>query len=189
MFKFQKQVQLFLFLMCCSACLWAQEYDEGDFYGQLGVGLAQPIYGEDHQTQIPLVTLNIAKAITDNITVGGVLGYTASRSTAYRFQGDHYFYQHQYALIMLRSAWHQEVFDLDKFDVYGGLSLGAKIARAQYRGRGELANLEVNAVPAQSGFIYHVFLGAHYYHSDALHLYLEGGLGYSPVALGLHFSF
>ncbi len=177
------------FLSCLSGELQAQEYEEGKFYIHLGVGLhGNPSYEEGHQMQIPLLTVDVEKAVTDKITVGGRLGYTSSRGTVYRFRGDHYFYRHQYAVAMVRSAWHQSLFNQEKFDFYVGLGLGIKVAKYGYQGRGDLTNLNVNTVTTPSGFVYSVFVGGHYYHSDFLHLFLEGGLGISLLSVGIQFS-
>lgn len=183
------RITILFFFSICWGGLLAQNYEDDGFYIQIGVGVpTSSFFQEDHRMLLPLFNLSLEKAITDQITVGGTLGFTASRSTVYRFQGDHFFYRNNFSVLMLRGAYHPELFDEDKFDVYGGTEIGVRVGWAAYYGQGELAELEVNPGTAPWGLAYRVFAGGHYYHSDFLHFFLEVGFGASLLNLGLQFN-
>lgn len=177
-----------LFIVSTQA-LWAQvEMDKGEGYFHINFGIPGKIFQEDHKWRVPPVGFTYSKAVEDDITVGGSVYYTASRSIIYRFLGDPYYHHHQYVLAMLRSTYHLSFLELDQFDVYAGLGAGAKIGWSSFNGQGALSDANITIPPAENGFIYAVFAGANYYTNSNLSVFAELGFGATPLVIGFNFK-
>jgi hypothetical protein len=175
-----------LSLFCwTSSALFAQDYEKGDAHFHIGVGLPNKIFQEDHKWRVIPIVLTCEKAVINNLTVGGSLGYSSSRSIIYRFLGDPYFHQHRYILGMVRTTYHLNIFNQERFDTYAGIGAGVKIGWSEFVGKGDLADFKTQPVPARSGFIYSVFAGVHYTYNNYFRFFGELGIGSMPIALGI----
>ncbi|RYG10268.1 MAG: hypothetical protein EOO07_22445 [Chitinophagaceae bacterium] len=190
MTTFKKLVPFFLFVLGFSAT-YAQQtrlaFEKGESTIQVGFGLG--ITYADGAVNVPPLQVRYEKAVTEYISVGGILGYSSS---TYNFQGYDYNFntgmtyetlfgiKQSYLLIGARANYHFETGE--KFDPYGGATLGySKISTGDNIGAG--VNLKNNLV------LYGAQIGANYYFSDKIGGWAELGYGISYFNLGLSYKF
>jgi hypothetical protein len=181
----KKHIPFLYFFALASSTLIAQNFEKGGAHLHFGISVPNKIFVKEHKLRVMPISITFEKAIMNKLTVGGTLGYAASRSKIYRFHGDPYFHQHRFVIGMVRSAYHINIFNPEQFDVYAGLGAGIKIGWAGFKGYGNLADFETRPAPANSGFIYSIFAGAHYFYNNYLRFFGELGIGSMPVSVGV----
>ena len=85
--------------------------------GSVGLGI-----GYYSDMNVPPITFTLEHGINEDISLGGVIGYTGSRN--YWDDGYDYYYSYNYLLIGARGSYHFDVLHDRKFDTYAGLLLG-----------------------------------------------------------------
>jgi hypothetical protein len=155
-------------VLFASSAVLAQSYTKDSKMLNLGIGL-----GGSYTTGkvgIPPISASFEKGITDKISVGGVLGYAASKYELYGFKAEY-----SYILIGARGSYH--FYNTDKIDAYGGAILGYNIVSSKITGFGSAASA--------SGLAYSGFVGGRYLLTEKLSAFAEVGYGISLLTIGV----
>lgn len=173
-----------LFFACT---LNAQSYKKGQTDLHVGIGLISTWYASGLDGVIPPINASFEKAVTDNIGVGGFVGFSTAK---YDYDGYGYDYKWNFNYIMFggRGTYHFNVLDDSKWDTYAGLTLGYYIANANFKSDDPEVNEDLYDAPADSDLGWSAFAGARYRFSEKLGAYGELGYGFSVFNIGLHWK-
>lgn len=171
-------------LFMAAAPLNAQMYKKGQQDLHIGVGLGSTFYGSGYRSVIPPLNVSYEKGITDNIGVGGYLGYSSSR---YRYSGynSNYYWRYNYVIVGARAAYHYDLFEVPKLDTYGGIMLGFTFANARFHSNDPLVDESNYSSPGAGGVVWSGFVGARYQFKEKLGAYAELGYGISWLNMGV----
>lgn len=184
-----KCLGLLVSLMSTYAIATAQEqslaYEKGNQSLQFGLGLGAPYF--QGGVKIPAIQLHYEYGVTDEISVGGVVGYASSsmKYDDYSFNGNSSFTKSRstvdfsYLLIGARANYHFET--SERFDPYGGVTLG-------YNKIGTTDKGSLGADLKSSQILYGGQIGANYYFSSRIGAWAELGYGIGYLNLGLTFK-
>lgn len=154
-------------------------YEQGDRTAQIGFGIGGGFYVGD--ITMPPLQLRFEYGLKEKISIGAVVGYASSS-----FYYDNYHpyggtsrasIDYSYLLIAGRGNYHFAT--SEKFDPYGGISLGYNNISIQDTG-GNLGYME----PVTSGLFFGAQLGANYYFTERLGAWAELGYGLGLLNLG-----
>jgi hypothetical protein len=163
----------------------AQMYTKGQQDLHFGVGLGSTFYGSGYKSVLPPINVSYEKGITENIGVGGYLGYASSRYNYNGFGDYNYHWTYNYIILGVRGAYHYDLFKNPKLDTYGGIMLGYNIARAKFHSNDPYVNESNYTASSGGGITYSGFLGARYQFKPKLGAYAELGYGVAILNLGL----
>lgn len=167
------------FLLACFLLILAgaanAQYQEGQLDFNLGLGLGNT-FGAAGSATFPPINISGDYGITDNISVGGLIGYTAYKED-FNFFGTAGTWTYTYLIVGARGAYHFDV--TDEFDLYAGAMLGYNIASVSYEGTDFPGITE----PSVGGVALGIFGGARYHFTENLGAFAE--LGYSVGYLNL----
>jgi hypothetical protein len=175
--------------MIAPTVMRAQIFDKGDLVMSAGIGFGNTLYafGSLYSTSVPPIWISGDYCIREdlgpgNLGVGGILGYSAFKST-YSYIGNDYGWKYTTLVIAARGTYHFT--DLvDKLDLYGGIDLGAKIISDKYYGD----NTITGNTALGSGLLLEPFAGARYYFADNIAGMAELGYGFAVIKLGISFK-
>ncbi len=155
----------------CSSAM-AQSFDSSSRY--LGVTLGF-LSGDG----IP-VTIGYEQAVTDNIGVGGVLGFAAYN---HDFNGG----KTKYSDVLLAAKGNYHFLDNAKWDLYAGLVLGYNVSSS----RVDWDDVKDNGYTASSGdrLIIGANVGARYLITDQWAALAEVGYGIGLISIGATYAF
>jgi hypothetical protein len=162
----------------------AQMYTKGQQDLHIGVGVGT-FYGNGYRTVLPPLNISYEKGITDNIGVGGYVGYASSRYNYSGISNYNYHWTYNYIILGVRGAYHYDLFKEPKLDTYGGLMVGFNIASARFHSNDPLVDESNYTAPAAGGITLSGFVGARYQFKPKLGAYAELGYGVSLLNLGL----
>ena len=166
-------------LLTCSLILMVgvanAQYQQGQLDFNLGLGLGNT-FGAAGSATFPPINLSGDYGVTDNISVGGLIGYTAYKED-FSFFGGSGSWTYTYLIIGARGAYHFDV--SEDFDLYAGAMLGYNVASVNYEGTALFGVTE----PSVGGVAIGIFGGARYHFSENLGAFAE--LGYSVGYLNL----
>ncbi len=161
----------------------------------LNIGLGTPFVYSGSTLSIPPLTVAYERGITDNIGVGGMIGYySASTSAAvgsspFAGLGYTYTWKFTYINIALRGSYHYSL--SDKVDVYGGLLLGYSVENTSFSTNDPNTSGSTsyfNSIqPKDGGLILGIYAGARYMFTD--HIGVNAELGYSIAFLNVGATF
>lgn len=171
-----------------ASTLQAQMYSKGQQDLHLGIGLLSTFYGGGFHSILPPINVSYEKGITDNIGVGGYLGYASARYNYYGFTNVDYYWRYNYFILGARGAYHYDLFKVPNLDTYGGLMLGFTIASSTFHSSDPTYNSSSYSSPASGGITWSGFIGARYQIKPKLGVYGEIGYGVSVLNLGLRFK-
>lgn len=171
-----------------SNALQAQMYKKGQQDLHLGVGIGTTLYGSGYRSILPPINISYEKGMTENIGVGGYLGYASSRYDYDGFGNLDYHWRYSYIILGGRAAYHYDLFKNPKLDTYGGLMLGFTLARASFHSDDPTLNEDNYTSPSSGGFTWSGFLGARYQFKEKLGAYAELGYGVAWLNVGLRFK-
>ena len=165
-------IALFAFALNASA-----QYEKGQIDANVGIGLGATF--STGTVNLPPVSLSLDFGINDKISLGGFVGYSASKEDFSGF-GVNYAWKYTYVIVGAGGAYH---FDLvDNMDTYAGLLLGYNVASVKYDGANKPAGL---VEPSAGGLAYAGFLGARYHFGEKFGVYGELGYGIALLNVGL----
>ena len=155
------------------------QFEKGQVDANIGLGLGASF--ATGTVDLPPVSLALDFGISDNLSLGAYLGYSASTDEFAGF-GTSYSWKYTYLIVGARGAYH---FDLmDKLDTYAGVMLGYNVASVKYDGPGAAP-----ASPSAGGIAYSGFAGARYHFGDTFGVYAELGYGIALLNAGLTLKF
>ena len=149
-------------------------FDKSTSYLHAGIGFGGGFYSGS--ITLPPISLSYEKAVTDKISVGGIVGYSSSKYS-YGFGGSSYDWKYTYLLIGAKGNYHFAT--TEKFDPYAGLTLGYNIVSVKSPG-------EVQGYAAKgSALLFGAQVGANYYFSSNTGAFAELGYGIGILTIGL----
>ncbi len=121
--------------------------------------------------------------------VGAYLGYQ-NASYRYDYINSSYYYEHSwnYVMVAARGAYHWDILNSEKAEVYGGAMVGLRIQTYNYATNDPYEN----GNRLNDGSVYPIitaFAGARYYFAKKVAVYGEAGSGISYLTGGLSFKF
>ncbi len=181
-----KKLSLLVIAIFSVSLMQAQTpFKKGDKVVNVGIGLNT--YDVIGKTTIPPLSVSFDYGVKDelfdeksSLSVGGYLGYYASKTTFHHAVNGEYGSKFSNILLGARGAVHYDF--VEKLDTYGGLMLGYNVASAS--NYGDYGNLSVSA----GGFIFSGYLGARYYFTESIAGFLELGYGLSALEVGVAFK-
>jgi len=160
-------------------------FEKGSRTAQFGFGLGATF--ATGSVTMPPIQFRYEKAITDKISVGGILGYSSSK---FKYEDVDYIggnivykesaIKYSYLLIGARGNYHFETGE--KLDPYVGATLG-------YNKIGVGDTGYTGSDVAVSGILLGAQIGANYYFSDKIGAWAELGYGISYLNVGLAYKF
>lgn len=163
----------------------AQMYTTGQQDLHLGVGLGTTLYGSGYNSILPPINVSYEKGITDNIGVGGYLGFASSRYKYNGFNNLNYQWRYTYVILGARGAYHYDLFKNPKLDTYGGLMIGFTLARAKFHSDDPTLNDNDYTAPSAGGVTWSGFVGTRYQIKEKIGVYGELGYGVAWLNVGL----
>lgn len=173
-----KKVLFILALAFTGLNMNAQVFEEGALLGNVGVGLGFT-YGLGN-TAVPPIALSADYGITENIAVGGYLGYASSTEDILGYE-----WKYSYTIIGARGTYHLD--RSDNLDLYGGALLGYVVGKVTLESDQELSPLFTE--PTVGGVGYSFFVGGRYMFSEKVGAFGELGYGISLLTLGVTAKF
>lgn len=151
-------------------------FDKSTSYLHFGVGFGGGFY--TGTVTLPPISISYEKAVSDKISVGGILGYSSSKYSYFNDES----YKYTYFLIGARGNYHFAT--SEKLDPYVGATLGYNI-------------ISVTAPSSQSSdytakgssLLFGAQIGANYYFSPNLGAFAELGYGIGILTIGLSAKF
>jgi hypothetical protein len=161
-------------------------YNSGVNLVNIGIGVGTPFFGSGYSASLPVnPTVSYERGITDAISVGGQLSYASYKySFSDGYIANNYSIKYSATYIGARASYHlsQLLSIPDKFDLYGGASVGYVVVGA--------SDNQGNAAILGSAFGVGGFAGGKYYFSSSTAVYAE--LGYQSLSylnIGIAFKF
>lgn len=181
-----------------------QCFDENSHVIGLGVsfgGVGYYKYGPGGSyTRTPNFNITYEQPWKDRIGPGflGVGAYASFQSDNYRYNyisgydGRAYFYEHHHNYITVagRAAYHWDVLNKDKAEVYGGVIIGARLSLYAYETNDPNPNRDTYRIANSFAYpAWGVFAGARWYFVKNVALFAEVGHGISYGTAGVNFKF
>jgi hypothetical protein len=174
-----------LIVIAISISFSQMAYKKGDQVANLGIGIGG--FGGAYGSGGIAITGGYETGLTENISLGGVVGYSSSSQDVY---GD-YGWKYTYILIGARGAYHLDLAHNPKLDTYGGIMLGYNIVSAS----------ETGTLPSYYGygagsysasasyFAFGIFVGGRYYFDPHWAVQAELGYGLGILNIGMAYKF
>lgn len=169
-------------------------FDEGTKLINIGLGLGK-VYVPLGSLNSPSFSLSYEQPWPQRIGpgflgVGAYLGYQFSHN---KTNSNGFYYEHNYKYMMVtgRAAYHWDVLNSEKAEVYAGSLIGIRVQAYRYETNnvGPTAN---DYKYSNRGGVYPVFsmfAGARWYFARNIALYAEAGSGISYLTGGITFKF
>jgi hypothetical protein len=155
-------------------------YKQGDNVVSAMFGLGSSISYGSAKTDVPPLSVAFDYGFNENISLGGIVGYTASsESGSIPFFGS-YEFKYSDFIIGARGAYHYDLLHNEMIDTYGGLVLGYDVASASATGFGTAASA--------GGLVIGGFIGGRYYFTPNLGAQLELGYGIAYFNIGIAYK-
>jgi hypothetical protein len=188
----KKRTVLFFCLLMAVLSIKAQPFVKGTNVVSAGIGLGSSILHYSGASQSPAISLQYEKGLWDIggpgvISLGGYLGMKGYKYSS-KSGGYNYSEKWHYTVIGVRSAYHYNGIQSDKWDIYGGVMLSYNILNYKYNDNspgGTYANS--GSYGSNAGFS--LYAGARYFVGKDLGILAELGYGVSYLNLGLALKF
>ena len=168
---------LVLLMVLTTSVFYAQNFSEGSSVVNLGIGFASYVgSGTGYKTTVPPVEAQYEYFVTDQISVGGFIGYTSSEFTVLNDV------KYSYSYLMFGGLGNYHFYDKDKFDAYAGLKIGYNNVSAKLKG---IEDSQLTFATDASGILYGAQIGGRYFFTDNIAGHLELGYGISAVKVGV----
>jgi hypothetical protein len=176
---------LLLLSLCITGAQAKTAFNKGEKVAQIGIGIGG-LGGGYGSSSLPVISAGLDFGIEKFISVGGVVGYSASKFDYPFFVGNvnsAYSWKYTYFTLAVRGSYHFLQIPEEKFDVYGGLSLGYNIVSAKSEG----TNINQVVVAGASGsyLFFGIHAGGRYYFSNTFAAYAELGYGLGILNVGI----
>jgi len=182
-----KKLIFILSFVVAATSLYAQPFVKGTNVLSAGIGLGSSLGSFSRSSQTPALSLSFEKGVWD---IGGPgvisLGAYAGRKS-YKYSTSGYEEKWGYTIIGVRSAYHYNGIQNDKFDVYGGVMLSYNILN--YTFKDNSGNNINGGGHYRSGTGFSLYAGGRYFFSSNLAAFAELGYGVSYLTLGLAYKF
>jgi hypothetical protein len=159
-------------------------YNKGDQVVSLGLGIGG-FAGAYGSTGIAF-SGGYENAIHENISLGGIVGYSSSTEDIYGSWG----WKYTYILIGARGAYHFDVLHNSNIDTYAGVMLGYNIVSSSETGTNPYAGYPGYTVSSASAsyILFGAFIGGRYYFNPNLAAQVELGYGVGFLNVGIAYK-
>jgi hypothetical protein len=182
----------------------AQSFVKGQKDLDIGLGLGNNFYSYygNRTSALPAIGLSFDYGITDDISLGGYLGFAGATWT---YSGTDYCnhgvgnggwynytdtYKWTFTIIGVRGAYHfAKLIPNDKIDLYAGLMLGDDFAHESYSTTAPCSDHVAFYTSTLGGFAWSGFLGCRYRFNDHAGIFGELGYGISYLTIGFNYKF
>ena len=172
-----------LLVIAVSLSFSQMAYNKGDQVVNLGIGLGG--FAGAYGTGGVAITGGYEYGVNENISLGGVLGYSSS-SEDFGYGS----WKYTYILIAARGAYHIDLFHNPKIDTYGGIMLGYNIVSATTTWNAGYSDLFGGAYSASASYLeYGIFIGGRYYFDPHWAVQAELGYGLGILNVGIAYKF
>jgi hypothetical protein len=179
-----------IFIVCATvltSALSAQQFVKGTNVVSVGLGLGSSLGSYSQSSQTPALSLSYEKGVWE-IGGPGVISLGAYAGTKkYKYSGEGFSQKWGYTIIGVRSAYHYNGINSDKFDVYGGIMLSYNILNYSYKDNN--GNDISGGGNYGSGTGFTLYAGGRYFFSPNIAAFAELGYGVSYLTLGLALKF
>lgn len=201
-----KKIVTILFLNAIISTVNAQEspFQKGTNVISAGIGIGSSIgSGYTNSTQSPGISVQFEHGVWDIggpgvISLGGYAGIKSFKydygTTGYHYPEGYYNYsitqKWSYTVIGVRSAYHYNGINNDKFDLYGGLMLSYNILSYSYSDNDPYYDdsfYNTGSYGSAVGFT--AYAGGRYFFTERIGAYLELGYGVAYLNIGAAFKF
>ena len=173
-----------LLVIAVSLSFSQMAYKKGDQVINIGIGLGgfAGVYGSGGIA----ITGGYEYGVTENISLGGVVGYSSSSEDF----GAGYGWKYTYILIGARGAYHLDLFHNPNIDTYGGILLGYNIVSSKATGTlPTYSGYGYGSYSASASFLeFGAFIGGRYYFSPKLAVQAELGYGLGILNIGIAYK-
>jgi hypothetical protein len=172
-----------LIVFVASLSFGQMAYQKGDQVINLGIGLGgfAGVYGSGGIA----ITGGYEYGIHENISLGGVVGYSSSSQDVW---GD-YGWKYTYILIGARGAYHLDLFHKKDIDTYGGVLLGYNIVSSSAKGTAPVQGWGWGSYSASASYLaIGVFIGGRYYFDPHWAVQAELGYGLGILNIGIAYK-
>ena len=170
-----------LLVIAVSLSFSQMAYKMGDQVVNLGIGLGG--FAGSYGSGSVAITGGYEYGVTENISLGGVLGYSSSTDT---YWGD-YGWKYTYILIGARGAYHADLFHNPKIDTYGGLLVGYNIVSNSVTGTAPYYGY-IGSSASASYLEFGLFVGGRYYFDPHWAVQAELGYGLGIFNIGVAYK-
>lgn len=182
-------------------------YDESTHIINLGIGFGNSYYKFNHYSgyesgRTPVFVLSYEQPLKNKVGPGyiGLGPYFSFQNAHERYDYDYYYnngnhryyYQHNwnYFVVAAKGAYHWDVLNSEKAEVYGGTIIGVRINSYNYTSNNPDPNYRDYALNEGSVYpAFSVYAGARWYFVPSVALYAEVGSGISFLSGGFTFKF
>jgi hypothetical protein len=157
-------------------------YKKGDQVVNLGFGLGglASAYGSSGIA----ITGGYEYGVNENISVGGVLGFSSSTEDWYSGQ-----YKYTYILIGARGSYHYDLFHNPNIDTYGGLLVGYNIVSSSWTWANGYSSANWITPSNSSSYLeFGLFVGGRYYFDPHWAVQAELGYGLGILNIGIAYK-
>lgn len=159
---------------------YGQTFEQGGKYLHFGIGFGSPYALSGAKVGLPPVHASLEVGVTDNIGIGGLVGYNTAKYES-TFFSDTYTWKYSYLLIGARGAYHFT--NVDKADIYLGAMLGYNVVSAKFESTSDTIDENDFTAASASGVAFGGFLGARKTLGEKVTIF--GELGYSVAWLSV----
>lgn len=172
-----------LVILIASVSFGQMAYKKGNQVVNLGIGLGG--FAGAYGTGGIAITGGYEYGVTENISLGGVLGYSSSSENF--LDGT---WKYTYFLIAARGSYHIDLFHNPNIDTYGGILLGYNIVSSSVTWNAGYSNIFGNVFTASSSYLeYGIFIGGRYYFDPHWAVQAELGYGLGILNIGIAYKF
>lgn len=189
-----------IFIVLFSTFANAQSVTTGDNLVSISFGAGNFIRPQGFTTVLPPTIFHYERAVTNQITIGGYLGYSVSTFedegiftipySPYKTEFQRYTWNSKNIVFGLKGAYHLgDLLNTSKrLDPYAALSLGYNANTTVRKQKEGSVDLEPKLSPDPSGrFMLGIYVGARYYFNEKIAVF--GEFGYSTALLQLGFTY
>lgn len=182
-----KKLVILAFALITSVAAYAQQFVKGTNVFSAGVGLGSSLGSFSYGSQTPALSLQYERGVWEigDRNVISLGGYAGRKS--YKYSGSGYTEKWGYTIIGIRSAFHYNGINSDKFDVYGGAMLSYNILNYKYKDNNGTNIGGSGNYGSAAGFT--LYIGGCYFFTSNVAAFAELGYGVSYLTLGLAFKF
>lgn len=182
--------RVFTILICLAMMQtgsYAQSFFKGSNVISAGIGLGGSLGSFSYGSQSPAISVQYERGVWE-IGGPGVIslgGYAGIKSYTFSGQAGDFRYSQKwnYTVIGIRSAYHYNGINNDKFDVYGGLMLSYNLLSYKYEDNGGGTVINSGSYGSTAGIT--AYVGGRYNFINNLALFAELGYGVSYLTIGL----
>lgn len=179
-------------------------FDENTHIINLGVGFGggryyRGSYGGYSDRISPAFSISYEQSLPKRVGPGyiGVGAYAGFQTARYRYDYDNnnnngrYYYEHKYnyTMIAARGAYHWDVLNSKKAEVYAGAIIGVRIQTYNFATNDPDPDFNYRLSEGSAYAAYSLFAGARWYFVDRVALFGEVGYGISYLTGGISFKF